>query len=102
MTPASKRSEAIQVSVEGPFDLAAALRVARALDDAGEDTLVRIDLTRVSQFDDSGVAVLGRALAGRPLARVHGLRRHQVRLLRYLGVEGCGGSFDHAEPAWSS
>jgi len=102
MRPATRRSEAIQLSVDGPFDLQAALRVARALADAGQDTLVRIDLTRVSHFDDSGVAVLGRALAGHPLAHVHGLRRHQVRLLRYLGVEGFGSSFDHAEPAWSS
>ena len=52
-------SEAIQLSVAGPFDVPAALRVARALTDADEETLVRIDLTRVSQFHDNGVAVLG-------------------------------------------
>jgi ABC-type transporter Mla MlaB component len=95
-------SEAVQLSVAGPFDLQAALRVARALTDAAEETMVRIDLTRVSDFDDSGVAVLGRALAGHPQADVRGLRQHQVRLLRYLGVEGVGGSMVDAAPAWTS
>jgi ABC-type transporter Mla MlaB component len=95
-------SEAIQLSVAGPFDVSAALRVARALGDASDETLVRIDLTRVSDFDDSGVAVLGRALAGHQRADVRGLRRHQIRLLRYLGVEGVGESIVDAQPTWTS
>jgi ABC-type transporter Mla MlaB component len=95
-------SDAVQLSVAGRFDLPAALCVARALTDAAEETLVRIDLTRVSHFDDSGVAVLGRALAGHQRADVRGLRRHQVRLLRYLGVEWVGESIIDAQPAWSS
>ncbi len=100
-TPAMT-SEAIQLSVAGRFDLPAALRLARALSEADEETLVRIDLTRVSHFDDSGVAVLGRALSGHQRADVRGLRQHQVRLLRYLGVEGVGGSMVDAQPAWTS
>jgi ABC-type transporter Mla MlaB component len=95
-------SDAIQLSVAGPFDLTTAHRVARALADASDETLVCIDLTRVSNFDDSGVAVLGRALAGHQRADVRGLRQHQVRLLRYLGVEGVGGSIVDAAPAWTS
>ena len=95
-------SEAIQLSVAGPFDVPAALRVARALTDADEETLVRIDLTRVSQFHDNGVAVLGRALTGHQRADVRGLRRHQVRLLRYLGVEGVGESIVDTQPVWTS
>jgi ABC-type transporter Mla MlaB component len=95
-------SESIQLSVDGRFDLPAALRLARALSEADEETLVRIDLTRVSQFDDSGVAVLGRALSGHQRADVRGLRQHQVRLLRYLGVEGVGGSIVDAQPSWTS
>lgn len=94
--------EAMQLAVSGPFDLPAALDIARSLSNASEELLVRIDLTRVSHFDDSGVAVLARALAGHRHAEVRGLRQHQVRLLRYLGVEGVGGSMVDAEPAWTS
>jgi ABC-type transporter Mla MlaB component len=94
--------EAIQLSVAGPFDLPAARRLACALADASEETLVQIDLTRVSHFDDSGVAVLGQALSVHRRADVRGLRRHQVLLLRYLGVEGIGPSIVDSAPAWSS
>jgi ABC-type transporter Mla MlaB component len=96
------RSEAVKLSVAGRFDLPAARRVARALTDASDETLVLIDLTRVSHFDDSGMAVLGRALAGHQRADVRGLRRHQVLLLRYLGVEGLGDSIVNSGPAWTS
>jgi ABC-type transporter Mla MlaB component len=102
MNSAAMMPEAIQLSVDGRFDIPAALRVARALTDAADETLVQIDLTRVSQFDDSGVAVLGRALTGHHRADVRGLRRHQVRLLHYLGVEGVDESIVDAQPAWTS
>ncbi len=94
--------DAIRLAVAGAFDLPTARRVARTISDADADTLVQLDLTRVSHFDDSGVAVLGRALVGHRRSNVRGLRRHQVRLLRYLGVEGLGEAGDHGEPAWSS
>jgi len=102
MHPSAATCEAIQLSVAGPFDLTAARRIANALIEASEETLVRIDLTRVSHFDDSGVAMLGRALARHRRAEVSGLRRHQVLLLGYLGIEGFGSSRDAAEPAWTS
>jgi ABC-type transporter Mla MlaB component len=102
MPPAVARPDSIQLTVAGPFDLPASLRVARALADAADETLVHVDLTRVSHFEDSGVAVLGRALASHPRTLVRGLRRHQVRLLKYLGVHGVGDSLVDAEPAWTS
>lgn len=98
---ASKTGD-IQLTVDGPFDLPAARRVARVLTEADAEALVCIDLTRVSHFDDTGVAVLGQALAGHLRADVRGLRQHQVRLLRYLGVERVGGSLIDSAPAWSS
>jgi ABC-type transporter Mla MlaB component len=98
----SARTSDIQLAVDGPFDLPAAHRVARALSDADAEAMVCIDLTRVSHFDDSGVAILGRALARHQRADVRGLRQHQVRLLRYLGVERFGGSLIDSQPAWSS
>jgi ABC-type transporter Mla MlaB component len=100
--PAAGTPGEVALSVDGPFDLPAALRVARALTEASDETLVRIDLTHVSQFDDCGVAMLGRALRVHRRAVVRGLRQHQVRLLHYLGVEGVGGSLVGPEPAWTS
>jgi hypothetical protein len=48
---------------------------------------VRVDLTQVRDFHDFGVAVLARALASRRQVSVRGLRTHQIRLLRYLGID---------------
>lgn len=94
--------EELRVSVSGPFDLEASLRVARVLTDADDEALVLIDLTRVSHFEDSAMAVLARALAVHRYARIHGLRQHQLRLLRYLGIEGLGGPVGGSEPGWTS
>jgi hypothetical protein len=102
MRSTAEISEAVQLSVDGTFDLPAALRVARALTDLPDETRVLIDLTRVSQFEDRSVAVLGRALATHRLADVRGLRQHQVRLLRYLGVDGLGESIVDTQPGWTS
>ena len=74
------------IRVDGVFDVAAAQRLARELAEAGEAE-VRIDLTRVREFHDFGVALLARALAGRPEVTVAGLRQHHLRLLRYLGID---------------
>ncbi len=73
---------------DGVFDAGAARRAEEALADAsGEDALV-IDVARVREFQDLAVAMLARAIAERPGARVElkGLRPHQARLLRYFGV----------------
>lgn len=74
------------IRLEGTFDLPAAREVAEALESAPAGLEVRLDLTRVRDFHDFGVAVLARAIQGRRVD-VRGLRTHQVRLLRYLGVE---------------
>jgi hypothetical protein len=49
---------------------------------------VVIDFCRVSEFIDSGVAVIATSLAS-STQRVHlrGLRQHQERLFRYFGVD---------------
>jgi hypothetical protein len=74
------------IRMEGTFDLPAAREVAEALEAAPAGLEVRLDLTRVREFHDFGVAVLARALQGRRVD-VRGLRTHQLRLLRYLGVD---------------
>ena len=68
--------------MDGVFDVPAAQRLARELDDASYAD-VRIDLTRVREFHDFGVALLAQSIAGRraPTA-VLGLHEHHLRLLR--------------------
>ncbi|HET7824137.1 MAG TPA: STAS domain-containing protein [Anaeromyxobacter sp.] len=85
------------IRVDGVFDVSAAQRLARELADAG-DAEVRIDLTRVREFHDFGIALLARELSGRVRITVSGLRRHHIRLLRYLGIEAAAPA-EPAEPA---
>jgi ABC-type transporter Mla MlaB component len=81
--------------LEGVFDVAAAQRLARELSSAGEGP-IEIDLTRVREFDDCGVALLARELVRHGKTTVSGLRQHHLRLLRYLGIDA--GPADLDEP----
>lgn len=76
----------VVIQADGTFDVPAATRVARELTEV-VGLEVRVDLTQVRDFHDLGVAVLGRALAANRRVSVRGLRTHQIRLLRYLGIE---------------
>ncbi|MFO0584923.1 MAG: STAS domain-containing protein [Anaeromyxobacter sp.] len=76
------------IRLDGTFDLPAARRVADAVIAARPEEQLEVDLTGVREFHDFGVAVLAQALAkGRGKVAVRGLRRHHVRLLRYLGID---------------
>jgi hypothetical protein len=90
MDVAAERERTV-ITLDGVFDIPAARRLAARLDAAGPIE-VRIDLTRVREFHDFGVALLARTISCRaaPTA-VLGLHEHHLRLLRYLGIE-CGGS----------
>jgi hypothetical protein len=90
MTVEAERGRTV-IRLEGVFDVPAAQRLAATLDDAGYAE-VRIDMTRVREFHDFGVALLAKSIALRraPTA-VLGLHEHHLRLLRYLGIE-CGGA----------
>jgi hypothetical protein len=74
------------IRMDGVFDVPAAQRLARELASVG-DAEIRIDLTRVREFHDFGVALLARELAGRGRTSVSGLLQHHRRLLRYLGID---------------
>jgi anti-anti-sigma regulatory factor len=79
--------EAEIIRRDGVFDLAAAREVAHRLAGVSSGEVIRVDLTRVRDFDDLGVALLARALAESPgRVAVQGLREHHRRLLRYLGI----------------
>ncbi len=83
------RPEPLVIQARGTFDVPAAEQVARELR-AAAGLEVRVDLTQVRDFHDFGVAVLARELAGRRQVDVRGLRTHQIRLLRYLGIDALG------------
>jgi hypothetical protein len=86
MTVNMERARTV-IRLEGVFDVPAAKRLAATLDDEGFGE-VRIDMTRVREFHDFGVALLAQTIAGRrsPTAVV-GLHEHHLRLLKYLGIE---------------
>jgi anti-anti-sigma regulatory factor len=76
------------ISLEGVLDGLAALRVEEVLVRMGPGDRVLVDVTKVREFHDFGVAVLGRALARcRAEVKLRGLRHHQVRVLRYFGID---------------
>ncbi len=76
------------IRLEGTFDLPAARLLQNSLRRTAE-AAVRIDFAGVRQFNDFAVAVLAQALleAGGRAVKVQGLSMHQVRLLRYFGVD---------------
>jgi len=76
------------IHLEGTFDVPAARRIEAALLLADPAARIHIDLTQVREFHDFGFSVLARALASDPgRVMLHGLRHHQIRLLRYLGAD---------------
>jgi anti-anti-sigma regulatory factor len=76
------------ISLEGVLDGVAALRVEEELLRAQPGDRLLVDMTQVREFHDFGVAVLGRALSRtRADVRLRGLRQHQIRVLRYFGVD---------------
>ncbi len=90
MTVEAERERTI-IRLDGIFDVPAARELAGKLDEAGYAE-VRIDLTRVREFHDFGVALLAQTISSRraPTA-VLGLHEHHLRLLRYLGID-CSGA----------
>ncbi len=89
MADAIETSRTQVIEVSGKFDLDAAERVARAVADADPSSRIVVDLGRVREVQDFGLAVLARVLASDRSRRVfvRGLGRHQLRLLGYLGIE---------------
>jgi len=78
----------VVIDLDGVFDGPAARRVEANLISAAPGTRVRIDLTKVREFQDFGVAVLGHAVSRcRARVVVRGLRQHQLRVLRYFGLD---------------
>jgi anti-anti-sigma regulatory factor len=78
----------VLIDLEGVFDGPTARRVEANLISAAPGTRVRIDLTKVREFQDFGVAILGHAVTRcRADVVVRGLRQHQLRVLQYFGLD---------------
>ncbi len=75
--------------MDGVFDVPAAKRVAAVLERARRGKAIVIDVSRASAFEDFGLAVVAQALGETSAGRValRGLRSHQLRILRYFGVD---------------
>ncbi len=82
----SGAGEQVVIRVQGKFDAAAAERLESALASA-DDREVRVDLSGVREFHDFGIATLARALGHHGRVAVSGLTHHQLRLLRYFGID---------------
>lgn len=77
------------ISLEGTFDLSAARLLENSLKRIASGERVRVDFRHVRVFNDFAIAVLAQTLKshGAEGAMVEGLGLHQVRLLRYFGVD---------------
>lgn len=75
------------IQLDGTLDHMAAARIARCLGELPEATPLVVDFSRVEDLPDVGVAEVARELIGHGGVAVRGLGRHQLRLLRYCGLE---------------
>ncbi len=86
---ASSAGNDITFRLDGVFDVRVARRLERMIEEAPAGATVRVDLSKVRDFDDFGVAVLAQTLKHLQgvSVRLQGLRTHQARLMRYFGVD---------------
>jgi ABC-type transporter Mla MlaB component len=73
--------------MDGAFDIDSVNTIRSRIEALPGDAEVYVDLSRVREFHDRAVAMLADVLAvARARVSVRGLRQHQYRMLRYLGV----------------
>lgn len=81
----------ILLRLDGTFDAAESWRLHDALSKVEPGRQVTLDFSQVYRFHDFAIAVLAQdisSLEGRVAA--HGLCQHQLRILRYFGVDVAG------------
>jgi len=75
------------IRMDGAFDIDSVQVISARIADLPGGSEVYVDLSRVREFHDRAVAMLADVLAAtRARISVRGLRQHQYRMLRYLGV----------------
>ena len=88
MRPEDTSPGDVLIDVQGIFDGPAARRLEATLVRAEPGVRFRIDLTQVREFQDFAIGVLAQALTRcQADVALRGLRRHQVRMFRYFGVD---------------
>jgi anti-anti-sigma regulatory factor len=81
------QSETLVIRMDGAFDIESVQVIQSQIADLPGGAEVYVDLSRVRDFHDRAVAMLADVLAAtRARISVRGLRQHQYRMLRYLGV----------------
>jgi hypothetical protein len=76
------------VKLAGTFDGKTATRLSGWLGEIPASDDLVLDFTQVRDLQDLGLAAVARSLGARGARlSVHGLTRHQERLLAYFGVE---------------
>jgi hypothetical protein len=75
------------IVVEGVFDGPAARRVEAQLAREQAGARILLDLSKVREFHDFAIGILALVLARVPGVAVRGLRTHQLRMLRYFGLD---------------
>jgi anti-anti-sigma regulatory factor len=80
-------SGSLVIRMDGAFDIESVQAIRSRIADLPGGAEVYLDLSRVREFHDRAVAALADVLAAtRAHVSVRGLRQHQYRMLRYLGV----------------
>lgn len=103
MSPRERQRSSV-LRLEGEFDLPAARLLEKSLRATVADGHVRIDFSRVRRFHDYGIAALAHTLSkldGRAV-ELQGLNTHQVRLLRYFGIDAAAFRPERREPREAS
>ncbi len=81
-------SSSLVIRMDGAFDIDSVNTIRSRIEALSGDAEVYVDLSRVRDFHDRAIAMLADVLAvARARVSVRGLRQHQYRMLRYLGVE---------------
>ncbi len=77
------------IRLDKAFDVPAAQLIERILAAMSAGDRLRIDFSQVRSFEDFGIGVLAQVLQNNDgvSVRLEGLRLHQLRLLRYFGID---------------
>ncbi len=82
-----QQSGSLVIRMDGVFDIDSVQAIRSRIEALPGDAEVYVDLSRVREFHDRAVAMLADVIgAARSRISVRGLRQHQRRMLRYLGV----------------
>jgi ABC-type transporter Mla MlaB component len=81
------QASSLVIRMDGAFDIDSVQAIQSRIEGLPVDAEVYVDLSRVREFHDRAVALLADVLSvARARVSVRGLRQHQYRMLRYLGV----------------